>query len=161
MATILRRLQWPGRKWKPLAFSNTNFGRILLEENLEQELIPGYVASRYYPCAHWRSPQGSLPDRWQAGVWGDFNSLAGAGFEVQGFPFFSFLFFFFFRQQIFSLPLSTNRCQSTSPCHVETLHPLQESRPPSRSRTLHVPQNLHSNEMASWPLKCPGAPRLL
>lgn len=49
MESILRRFQWPGRAWKPLAFSNTNFGRIPLEEKLEEEFIPGYVASRYYP----------------------------------------------------------------------------------------------------------------
>jgi hypothetical protein len=49
MASILRRFSWPGRAWKPLTFSNTSFRQIPLEENLEEELLPGYVASRYYP----------------------------------------------------------------------------------------------------------------
>ncbi|KAK7414415.1 hypothetical protein QQX98_006693 [Neonectria punicea] len=49
MASLLRRLPWPGRIWKPLTFSNTNFTRIALGETIEEELIPGYIASRYYP----------------------------------------------------------------------------------------------------------------
>ncbi|KAK8112337.1 kinase-like protein [Apiospora kogelbergensis] len=49
MASILRRLPWPGRAWKPIAFSNSNFARIPLEEKIEEELFPDYLASRYYP----------------------------------------------------------------------------------------------------------------
>src|SRR5689334_18121254 len=32
MASILRRLPWPGRAWKPLVFSSTSFRQIPLEE---------------------------------------------------------------------------------------------------------------------------------
>ncbi|KAK8099812.1 hypothetical protein PG999_010186 [Apiospora kogelbergensis] len=49
MASLLRRLPWPGRAWKPIAFSNSNFARIPLEEKIEEELFPDYLASRYYP----------------------------------------------------------------------------------------------------------------
>ncbi|KAI1357398.1 serine threonine protein kinase, CMGC group [Xylaria arbuscula] len=35
--------------WKPLNFSNPNFKKIKLEEKIEEELFPDYVASRYYP----------------------------------------------------------------------------------------------------------------
>ncbi|KAF7548878.1 hypothetical protein G7Z17_g6771 [Cylindrodendrum hubeiense] len=49
MASLLRRLTWPGRIWKPLTFSNPNFTRIALGEKLEEELFPDYIASRYYP----------------------------------------------------------------------------------------------------------------
>ena len=37
------------RRWKPLSFSNRNIGRIRVEQKIEEETIPGYVASRYYP----------------------------------------------------------------------------------------------------------------
>ncbi|KAF4967479.1 hypothetical protein FSARC_4974 [Fusarium sarcochroum] len=49
MASLLRRLPWPGRTWKPLTFPNPNFKRIALDEKIEEELFPDYVASRYYP----------------------------------------------------------------------------------------------------------------
>ncbi|RSL51812.1 hypothetical protein CEP54_011231 [Fusarium duplospermum] len=49
MASFLRRLPWPGRAWKPLTFSNTNFTRIPLHEKIEEELLPDYIATRYYP----------------------------------------------------------------------------------------------------------------
>ena len=49
MASLLRRLAWPGRTWKPLALSNPNFKRIGLDDKIEEELFPDYVASRYYP----------------------------------------------------------------------------------------------------------------
>lgn len=49
MASLLRRLPWPGRIWKPLTFSNPNFMRIPLDEKIEEELFPDYIASRYYP----------------------------------------------------------------------------------------------------------------
>ncbi|CEL10251.1 Putative Serine/threonine protein kinase [Aspergillus calidoustus] len=37
------------RPWKPLNFSNPNFGRIAPGQIVEEETIPDYVASRYYP----------------------------------------------------------------------------------------------------------------
>lgn len=49
MASILRRLPWPGRAWKPLTFSHLNGTPIPLHEKIEEELFPDYVASRYYP----------------------------------------------------------------------------------------------------------------
>lgn len=49
MASLLRRLPCSGRAWKPIAFSNSNFARISLEEKIEEELFPDYLASRYYP----------------------------------------------------------------------------------------------------------------
>ncbi|UNI16418.1 hypothetical protein JDV02_002851 [Purpureocillium takamizusanense] len=49
MASLLRRLPWFARPWKPLTFSNPNFTRIPLPEKIEEELLPDYVASRYYP----------------------------------------------------------------------------------------------------------------
>ncbi|KID59753.1 serine threonine protein kinase, CMGC group, partial [Metarhizium hybridum] len=49
MASILRRLPWPGRAWKPLTFSNPNLTSIPLYEKIEEELFPDYFASRYYP----------------------------------------------------------------------------------------------------------------
>ncbi|KAK0754519.1 kinase-like domain-containing protein [Schizothecium vesticola] len=49
MASILRRLPWLSRAWKPLVFPSTTFKQIPLQEKLEEELLPGYVASRYYP----------------------------------------------------------------------------------------------------------------
>ena len=49
MASLLRRFPWPTRAWKPLSFTNSNFKQIPLDEELEEELFPDYVASRYYP----------------------------------------------------------------------------------------------------------------
>lgn len=49
MASILRRLPWPGRAWKPLTFSNPSLTSIPLHEKIEEELFPDYLASRYYP----------------------------------------------------------------------------------------------------------------
>ncbi|KAI9932522.1 hypothetical protein ASPWEDRAFT_101324 [Aspergillus wentii DTO 134E9] len=37
------------RRWKPLNFSNPNFVRIPESHKIEEETIPDYVASRYYP----------------------------------------------------------------------------------------------------------------
>ena len=51
MTAILRSLkQWSrlGR-WQPLNFTNPNFVRIPPHEAIEEETIPDYVASRYYP----------------------------------------------------------------------------------------------------------------
>ncbi|KAI0406273.1 serine threonine protein kinase, CMGC group [Xylaria palmicola] len=49
MTLLLRRLSWLGQAWKPLNFSNSNFKKIRLEEKIEEELYPDFVASRYYP----------------------------------------------------------------------------------------------------------------
>lgn len=49
MSSLLRRLPIFGRPWKPLDFSNTNFPRISSAQKIEEETLPGYVASRYYP----------------------------------------------------------------------------------------------------------------
>lgn len=49
MASLLRRLPWPGRAWKPLTFSSPNFRRIPLNEKIEEELFPDYLTTRYYP----------------------------------------------------------------------------------------------------------------
>ncbi|KAB8207555.1 kinase-like domain-containing protein [Aspergillus parasiticus] len=38
-----------GRTWKPLNFSNPNFGRISASQKVEEETLPGYIASRYCP----------------------------------------------------------------------------------------------------------------
>ncbi|OSS49897.1 hypothetical protein B5807_05812 [Epicoccum nigrum] len=37
------------RSWKPLAFPTDGFTRIPADVKIEEETIPGYVASRYYP----------------------------------------------------------------------------------------------------------------
>ncbi|KAI0470082.1 serine threonine protein kinase, CMGC group [Xylariaceae sp. FL0804] len=47
MLSLLRRNLLP--RWKPLALSNSNYPKIPLGNKIEEELIPGYVASRYYP----------------------------------------------------------------------------------------------------------------
>lgn len=50
MASILRRLPWLSRAaWKPLAFPSIPFKQISWQEKLEEDLLPDYVASRYYP----------------------------------------------------------------------------------------------------------------
>ncbi|KAI0003443.1 kinase-like domain-containing protein [Xylariaceae sp. FL0662B] len=38
-----------GRPWPPLDFSKANFARIPPNHKIEEETIPGYIASRYYP----------------------------------------------------------------------------------------------------------------
>ncbi|KAL2859893.1 kinase-like domain-containing protein [Aspergillus lucknowensis] len=43
------RLSSAMRPWKPLDFSNSNFGRISASQTLEEETLPDHVASRYYP----------------------------------------------------------------------------------------------------------------
>ena len=48
MASFLRRLTW-ARPWKPLAFTNPNFQRLQLDVKVEEERLPDYKASRYYP----------------------------------------------------------------------------------------------------------------
>lgn len=49
MASLIRRLSWPRRAWKPLKFTDSNFTRLPSETKIEEELFPDYVASRYYP----------------------------------------------------------------------------------------------------------------
>ncbi|RAL04616.1 kinase-like protein [Aspergillus ibericus CBS 121593] len=39
-----------GRTWKPLDFSNPSYARIPVTQKIEEETMPGYVASRYYPA---------------------------------------------------------------------------------------------------------------
>ncbi|RMZ75409.1 hypothetical protein DV738_g5486, partial [Chaetothyriales sp. CBS 135597] len=49
--SFLRSLPRLGRSWKPLNFSNSNnFARIPLNQKIEEENLPDYVASRYYPA---------------------------------------------------------------------------------------------------------------
>ncbi|GES61238.1 kinase-like protein [Aspergillus terreus] len=50
LASLLRSLPPLGRAWKPLDFSNPNFVRIPLSQKMEEETMPDYVASRYYPA---------------------------------------------------------------------------------------------------------------
>lgn len=38
-----------GHSWNPLTFSSSNFIRIPAAQKIEEETIPAYVASRYYP----------------------------------------------------------------------------------------------------------------
>jgi serine/threonine-protein kinase SRPK3 len=47
--SLLRSLSRLGRTWKPLNFSNPTFVRIPASQKIEEETIPDYVASRYYP----------------------------------------------------------------------------------------------------------------
>ncbi|KAL4940330.1 hypothetical protein BDV06DRAFT_230414 [Aspergillus oleicola] len=51
LLSILRSLpQNPlRRKWTPLSFTNPKYGIVLPHQKIEEETIPGYVASRYYP----------------------------------------------------------------------------------------------------------------
>jgi serine/threonine-protein kinase SRPK3 len=48
---MLRSLKrWSGLgRWQPLEFNNSNFVRIPVDQAVEEETIPDYVASRYYP----------------------------------------------------------------------------------------------------------------
>lgn len=48
MLSSLRRLSGLGRAWKPLDFPR-DFAKIPLSQKIEEERIPGYLASRYYP----------------------------------------------------------------------------------------------------------------
>ena len=50
MLSFLRHLPQLGRKWKPLKFSNPNFARIPTNQKIEEETIPDYIASQYYPA---------------------------------------------------------------------------------------------------------------
>jgi serine/threonine-protein kinase SRPK3 len=49
--SLLRRScsQLIGRTWKPLVFHSKGFVRLPTDTSVEEETLPGYVASRYYP----------------------------------------------------------------------------------------------------------------
>ncbi|KAL4860462.1 hypothetical protein BDV12DRAFT_107150 [Aspergillus spectabilis] len=49
LPSLLRSLPRLGRTWKPLNLSNPNFARIPPSQKIEEETLPGYIASRYYP----------------------------------------------------------------------------------------------------------------
>lgn len=50
---MLASLRWSlpqlRRRWTPLIFSNANYTRIPAGQAIEEETIPDYVATRYYP----------------------------------------------------------------------------------------------------------------
>ncbi|KAJ5254496.1 hypothetical protein N7497_003127 [Penicillium chrysogenum] len=47
--SLLRSLPQLGRRWKPLDFSNPNFVRIPEWQKIEEETLPDYTPSQYYP----------------------------------------------------------------------------------------------------------------
>jgi serine/threonine-protein kinase SRPK3 len=49
--SLLRRScsQLISRTWKPLVFPSEGFVRLPTDTKVEEETLPGYVASRYYP----------------------------------------------------------------------------------------------------------------
>ncbi|KFY85191.1 hypothetical protein V500_08643 [Pseudogymnoascus sp. VKM F-4518 (FW-2643)] len=49
LSSLLRSLPQFGRRWKPLNFSNPNFVQIPEYHKIEEETLPHYVASQYYP----------------------------------------------------------------------------------------------------------------
>ncbi|RDL34660.1 Uncharacterized protein BP5553_07788 [Venustampulla echinocandica] len=49
LSSLLRSLPQLGRSWKPLNFSNPNFVHIPESHKIEEETLPDYIASRYYP----------------------------------------------------------------------------------------------------------------
>ncbi|KAI3005603.1 hypothetical protein CBS147346_4269 [Aspergillus niger] len=49
LSSLLRSLPHLGRRWKPLNFPNPNFVRIPNWYNIEEETLPEYTASQYYP----------------------------------------------------------------------------------------------------------------
>ncbi|KFY17156.1 hypothetical protein V492_00864 [Pseudogymnoascus sp. VKM F-4246] len=49
LSSLVRSLPQFGLKWKPLDFSNPNFVRVPEYHKIEEETIPDYVASQYYP----------------------------------------------------------------------------------------------------------------
>ncbi|KAJ5478146.1 hypothetical protein N7530_003655 [Penicillium desertorum] len=48
-SSLLRSLPQLGRRWKPLDFSSSNFVRIPERQKTEEETLPYYTASQYYP----------------------------------------------------------------------------------------------------------------
>ncbi|KAJ4387393.1 hypothetical protein N0V93_007984 [Gnomoniopsis smithogilvyi] len=49
LASMFRLLPRLSRSWRPLDLASTNFVRINTAQKIEEETIPDYVASRYYP----------------------------------------------------------------------------------------------------------------
>jgi serine/threonine-protein kinase SRPK3 len=49
LSSLLRSLPQLGRRWKPLNFSNPNFLLVPEYHKIEEETLPDYVASQYYP----------------------------------------------------------------------------------------------------------------
>lgn len=49
LTSVLRSLPHFGRTWKPLAFPGLDFTRLPSDRKIEEETLPDYVASRYYP----------------------------------------------------------------------------------------------------------------
>ncbi|KGO73413.1 hypothetical protein PITC_085510 [Penicillium italicum] len=49
LLSLLRSLPRLGRRWKPLNLSNPNFVRIPEGHKFEEETLPDYIASQYYP----------------------------------------------------------------------------------------------------------------
>lgn len=47
--SLLRSLPKIGRRWKPLDFSNSNFVRVPNSHKIEEETLPDYTASQFYP----------------------------------------------------------------------------------------------------------------
>ncbi|KEZ46697.1 Serine/threonine protein kinase [Scedosporium apiospermum] len=50
LQSFLRSLPRLGRTWKPVGFTNPSFVRIPVSQKIEEETMPDYVASRYYPA---------------------------------------------------------------------------------------------------------------
>lgn len=53
MSSTLLRCAWKSihrLAWKPLVFPNQGIASIPANEKVEEETIPGYVATRYYPA---------------------------------------------------------------------------------------------------------------
>ncbi|CAG8254778.1 unnamed protein product [Penicillium salamii] len=48
-SSLLRSLPQLGRRWKPLTFANPNFVRLPEEYKIEEETLPEYNASEFYP----------------------------------------------------------------------------------------------------------------
>lgn len=47
---FMRSLTSIGRKWKPLSFPKQSFPQISSSQLVEEETLPDYVHSRYYPA---------------------------------------------------------------------------------------------------------------
>lgn len=50
LRSLLQAFPQFGRTWKPLNFSNPTFTPIPASQKIEEETVPDYVASRYYPA---------------------------------------------------------------------------------------------------------------
>jgi serine/threonine-protein kinase SRPK3 len=50
-SSLLQRARMSIRRlaWKPLAFPNEGIATIIGNQKIDEETIPGYVATRYYP----------------------------------------------------------------------------------------------------------------